>query len=166
MILGKTKKGASADRGVAILIAISVLAILTILVWSLAYSAGTAQQAQSAGFTRLRADHLARAGYDYAVAILGRMPGELPEAREMDLALEEGKCHIAAKPTRADDAVYSGKFLRQRPGDVLLTVTASVKSGAFVEKASHVYLVNVNPSHPRRLLYQENPSSVEAQKKP
>jgi len=155
MMPGNPRTHAPRHRGVAILIAISVLAILTILVMALGYSLDSSQHAQGAESAKVRGERLARAGFDYAIAMLGRIPGSLTEPREVDLALSEGECHIAARRAQAGESFY-GSFVHLRPGDVVLTVTASLRKGRPMLQVTQTYLVNLSPAFPRRLLCQES----------
>jgi hypothetical protein len=147
---------------VAVLIAISVLAILTVIVMALAYSTGMARNDESRGARQLRASHLARAGLDYAVARIEAARGNAAGVDGLNLALQEGLCRIAAKPTTASDAVYSDSFLKFRPGDAMVTVRAAAGKGANSYEAVQTYLVNAGPGQPRRVLLKQETGSAPA----
>lgn len=161
-----SKAGKRTNRGVALIIAISVLAILTTLIMGLAYSADQARQGELLSSTNDRAGHLTRLGFDVAVATLAATPSTAAAAKDLDVTLQEGTCHVSLRPTAAAEPIYAGNFIKMREGDVLVKVLATIRKGAATQKATHTYLLNINPAHPRRILCEESISKMELPKKP
>jgi hypothetical protein len=161
--------GAARKRGSAVLVAISVLAILTILVMGLAASLQVAMGTSSRLESRQHVGRLARLGFDAAMARLAGLAqggAEQSAWAEGSGQVQEGAAKgvfaFSLKPTQPDSVfggknapVYGGNYLEHRPGDCLLTVQASAERGGRTLGMERIYLVNGSPTHPRRLLLEE-----------
>ena len=132
-------------RGVALIIAISVLAILTIIVTGLAASleAAAAHSAHSAG--RQEALSMVRFGLNYAKSLLTRSPADLAGKPKV-LETDQGKCVISAKIAQADDPCYKGRFIKPRSLDVILTIHVE---GPRAASLTQEFLVNVSETGKR-----------------
>lgn len=156
-------------RGSAIIVAISVLAILTLIIMGLAYSAGASRQNEIRTVSKDRATHLARLGFDFALATLSKAPALTgPQELKINLQADQAtstSCRISERPAAPTDGIYAGKFIKPRPGDIIINIEAIVYQGAASQKATQSYLLNVDPAHPRRLLYDEKVSAMEFSQK-
>jgi hypothetical protein len=140
-------------RGVALIIAISVLAILTIVVMGLATSFEAARVQTSHSAAREEAASIIRFGLGHAKALLAHSPGELV-GKEKVVTLGGGKCVLSAKNAEPSNACYSGKFIKPRPGDVLVTIRAE---GAKALSLTEEFLVNVSGAGSRVIRRSEKP---------
>jgi len=161
--------GGTRKRASALLVAISVLAILTILVMGLAASLQVAIGTSARLESRQHVGRLARLGFDAAMAALAGLAqggAEEPAWPQGSGQVQEGGAKgafaFSLKPTQPDSVfggknapVYGGDFLKHRPGDCLLTVLASAERGVRALGIERIYLVNASPAHPRRLLLEE-----------
>ncbi|MBN1868153.1 hypothetical protein JW916_12785 [Candidatus Sumerlaeota bacterium] len=153
----KTDRTSVRRRGVALVVAIAVLAILTILVMGLAASQSVARHHLARSDSERQARSLARTAFEAACAALASMPGgPTAEIAPRSFPADGDSFTVGMRPaTSDDDPVYAGKFLKPRPGDVAVTVTATHKAGVYSLKITQTYLANVNPAHERRILLSE-----------
>ena len=143
-------------RGMAMIVAISVLAILTIIVMGLAASQRASRQLASIQQTKQKALELIRLGLDSAMVQLKKPGGSVPpnayKTREGEFTLTA----FAIDPQEElAKTLYDGKYLQHRPGDTLLTVSASVLRGPRRLQMEHLYLVNAAEGRERRIRLDE-----------
>jgi len=132
-------------RGVALIIAISVLAILTIIVTGLAASQQAASTHNTHSADRQQALSMIRFGLGCAKSLLAHNPVELAGKPKI-VELERGKCVISAKIAPADDPCYKGQFIKPRPLDVIVTIQVE---GPRVASRTQEFLVNVSDTGKR-----------------
>jgi hypothetical protein len=135
----------SKRRGVALIIAISVLAILTIIVTGLAASQQAASTHNTHSADRQQALSMIRFGLGCAKSLLTHNPVELAGKPKI-VELEQGKCVISAKIAPADDPCYKGQFIKPRPLDVIVTIQVE---GPRVASRTQEFLVNVSDTGKR-----------------
>jgi len=144
-------------RGVALIVAISVLAILTILFVGLAASQQQARQTQVTGDTRTQVRRIARTGLDAAEAHLGRFNQATisPPSLDLDYPVDQGICHVFTRAVSPDDPVFSSGFLVHRPGDLVIQVRAALSEDPRAPGIQQTYLVNLQAAHPRCVRIEE-----------
>ena len=135
----------SKRRGVALIIAISVLAILTIIVTGLAASHQAASAHNTHSADRQQALSMIRFGLGCAKSLLAHNPVELAGKPKI-VELERGKCVISAKIAEPANPCYSGRFIKPRPGDVIVTIQAE---GPRAASRTQEFLVNVSDTGKR-----------------
>lgn len=142
---------APAQRAVALLVAISVLAILTMLVMALAFSTETAQQMQRIAENQIRTEETARSAIGLALAVLAKMPEPITDRKEYTAQLADSQCSIAAAPAPETAPWYANHFIQYRPGDILIEIRVQAAKPSQASEKAFYYLVNVVPQHPRRI---------------
>jgi hypothetical protein len=155
----RTRRSGARRRGVALVVSIAVLAILTILVMGLAASQSVASHSLARSDSERQARNLSRTAFDAACSAIAAMPGgptvEIAPRAEPFRA-DKDSFNFGIRPTVSDDdPVYAGKFLRRRPGDAVVTVTATHSAGANTLRVTQTYLANADPALGRRLLLTE-----------
>jgi hypothetical protein len=143
-------------RGVALIMAISVVAVLTILIMGLAASQQNAAQTRSMQAERHAALASARDGYDCAIGMLKNFVGPLTETREANYVVGRFDCRMEGRPAAPDEPIYHGAFVQFRKGDVHLTITTTTRGVSDSFSMVQEYLVNVNPTQERRLRLSES----------
>jgi hypothetical protein len=139
--------------GAALVIALSVLAILTILVTALAASLQVAANRGASAQTRQKARQLIRLGLESARTQIAKgAPGTLPST----FATPQGACELAVRAAAPGDATYESPLLAHRPGDYEVTVAATVRHATRNLRIEHVYLVNTSPNAARQVRLAAN----------
>ena len=136
-------------RGVAIMIAISILAILTIIGFALAATVDFSGQENKQSALRHEVQSVAWFGLDTAKALLAKTPDEIL-GKSKTLTLDNGTCAIAAASAKADAPYYANSAFKLRPGDVELSLVVTLqkkKSEPLIR--NYNYLVNVAPGTER-----------------
>lgn len=135
-------------RGVAILTAIGVLAVLTILVAALAASVDSSVRQYKVEASRSQAQSVAWFGLDTAKAMLAKNPAEIL-GKTRKVPLDGGECEIKAGPAQPNAPYFAaGSAIKPRPGDneVSISVTLSGKKPVL---RHYLYLINVAPGTER-----------------
>lgn len=141
----------SPQRAVALLVAISVLAILTMLVMALVFSTETAQQMQRTANNQMRAEEIARSALGLTLTVLAKLPEPLAAPKEYTAQLADSLCRIAAAPADGASPLYANQFIQYRPGDTLIEIRVQDEKPGQSPERSFYYLVNAAPQHPRRI---------------
>ena len=142
-------------RGFAILVAISVLTVLTILIFSLATVSDFTMRNNHRSKQDQQSHNLARTGLDGALQLL-RKDTQTLLTSEVRFALGTGSVVIYARPTSPDDDWYESAYFSQRPGDYFLTVRALPgPKGSRFNSIEQLYLVNVQSGNERVVLLKE-----------
>ncbi len=151
----------SRRRGMALIVSIAVLAILTLIVMALTASQTTERHLASLHQTKQSARELIRLGLDSALAQMRKNGPDLPKE---DHSTDEGGFSISARPLDLEEGtakkIYDGIILKYHPGDALLTVIAAVPGGPSKLAVEHNYLVNVTPGRERKVRVNERLYSV------
>jgi hypothetical protein len=136
-------------RGVALMIAISVLAILTIITFALAASVGFASQTGKQSAQRHALQSASWFGLDTAKTLLSKSPDELI-GKTRTLTLENGVCELSGTATKAEAAYYAYGTFKLRPGDVEVSTQVTLHPGqSDTQTRTYRYLVNVAPGTER-----------------
>ena len=157
-------------RGFALLIAISVLVILTIVVFALAASHDVALNRLALGHARHQAEELAQTALD-DLAAAPATAQTLPESAAAALTATdlttatagtapvrtpEGAFYAAVRPARADEPCYAPPLLAPREGDRVAAVCVSVPLRPGYLHLTQVYLVNTTDERARRVQLRES----------
>lgn len=154
-----------ARRGFVLLLAISVLAILAILVFGLADS-------QDLAYRRASLDNARRTAYELGQVALDSLTSTAPRTAdgattataavqpaaagsETLHALPEGKFLIDSRAARADEPCYTPPLLAHRDGDRMAALCVSVSLGPKYLRLTQTYLVNTTGEKTRRILLGE-----------
>lgn len=136
-------------RGAALLAALSVLVILTILVSALAASLTMTRQTGAITRDHARLASASRTALEWAEARLADQPATATlstDFTELPPALSSAESlRYALRRTTPDNEIYGGGFLAHRPGDTLVLVQAVGSRATLGEK----FLVN--PLSQRRI---------------
>ena len=136
-------------RGIAIMIAISILAILTMIAFGLAASVDFSGQAGRQAAIRHDLQRNAWFGLDTAKALLAKTPNEILETSKT-LTLDNGSCVIAAQPAKAEDTCYSNSAFKLRPSDTIVSVSVTVQIKKDESQTKQFrYLLNIAPGTER-----------------
>ena len=140
-------------RGVAIMIAISILAILTIIGFALAATVDFSGQENKQSALRHEAQSVAWFGLDTAKILLAKTPDEIL-GKSKTLTLDNGTCAIVAASAKADAAYYANSAFKLRPGDIELSLIVTLQKTVGTKKSeplvrNYSYLVNVAPGTER-----------------
>jgi hypothetical protein len=137
-------------RGVALLVAISVLGILTILAMGLAASQQVTRDLSANQNVRAGALRGIQLGLDVAIA---GIPKGLTEGRAAENA--DVPFSWRAEAATPEAACYAGEHLAPRPGDMMVTASGRslTRKGSIV--AERRYLVNLQPGTERRVCLAE-----------
>ena len=147
-------------RGAALLAAIAVLAILTILVGGLAMSQTQARDSNLRWNLKQDLQNAARACEDEALARLAAgeaagFEGKLAFEMAAPLAGKRGpkaRAEYRVKSTEEANPIYGQSgFLAYRPGDALLEVTTRGRRARQVWEMRQTYLVNAGADSRRRV---------------
>lgn len=141
-------------RGVAIIIAVSVLAILTIVVFGLAASLRFAADNETAGQNRQTAVSLINTGLDYGLGLLAQNPAEILGKTRV-IPFENAAVTIFCRQAVPGDACYAGKFLVLRPGDAILTIRVHHGKEPRITRLTQEYLVNATAGQERVVRIEE-----------
>ena len=153
----------SRRRGSAMVAAISILAILTILLVGLAAVQRGAMISNAKVQSAQQAHRVARLAFDAAWAAFSKIPGGLAQPVPLKKYLADPDSFgLAASLPKEDDPIYAGHFLKQRPGDILLGISASTRR----LRIEQLYLINTNPAHLRRICLKEEVKAAEPAKTP
>ena len=141
-------------RGVALLIAISVLGILTILAMGLAASQQVTRDLTANRSVRAKALRSAQLGLDIAIASIPKGLTKGHAAAQSDTPFS-----WRAQTASPDAACYATEYLAHRPGDMIVTVSglAPTRKGSIL--AERQYLVNLQPGTERRVCLSETVST-------
>jgi Tfp pilus assembly protein PilX len=145
-------------RGVALIVAIAVSAILTVLVVGLSASHSVARQGNVASMLGHQARVLARAGLDTAMVLLAQVPAGSAVPKRTFTA-EGGAYDVEIRPAGADEPAYDDQALAHRPGDAIVTVSAVARRGPHRRQVNQRYLVNASPDRARRVRLENSVSS-------
>jgi len=146
-------------RGAALLAAIGVLAVLTILVSGLAASQSEVRSASLRLQLKQELQNAARACVDEALA---RMSAESAEfAGDIEIEIQattsggrgyKAIANYRAQPIAPDAPPYvRSNFLSHRPGDFMVEVTVRGRRGRHVWRMHEEYLLNAAPETSRRV---------------
>jgi hypothetical protein len=148
-------RGFTARRGAALVAALAILVILTILVFGLAAMVDFTVANDARGAHRQDASSLARTGLQGAVSLLESNSQKIL-TDELILEFETGVCVVSVRPASADSHWYQNDYLQNRPGDVLLTVRATpVPKGRNAHSLQQIYLVNAQAPYKRVVLLKD-----------
>lgn len=158
-----------ARRGFVLLIAISVLAILAILVFGLAASQDLARGRAALDNARRTAYELGQVALDGLAATAAHAGDGATTATAMTVAvkanvtgagdfhvLPEGKFLVDSRPTRANESCYTPPLLAHRDGDRVAALCVSVPLGSKYLRLTQTYLVNTTGEKTRRVLLDES----------
>ena len=158
-----------ASRGFVLLIAISVLAILTILVFGLAASQDQARNRAALDNARHVAAELASVALDslgaapaaaQASATTATAAAAQPAAAgatEVSQEFPEGRFVAVSRPVAAGEPCYTPPLLAHRDGDRVVALCVSVPLKTALLRFTQVYLVNTTAEKARRVLLRETP---------
>jgi hypothetical protein len=142
----------SSRRGFAVIAAIGVLVVLTILTMAFSASHFQAMHNCNGSHQRGSAYALARAGVDTATALLRKSPDKIL-GRNVVYTAKGGEYRISAVQPKPEDAVYAGGFLKPRPGDAVVAVGVKIAGlSGYSYCLDRKYLVNANAAGARRLM--------------
>lgn len=147
-------------RAAALLAAIAVLAILTVLVSGLGFALGNRRIDSTRRQTRNALLRNGRTCVDMLLARLaqsgqasvaqGGFDLSMGEASQASAPMQISAAYVARSAV-AGDACYASPFLAYRQGDTLTTVTISAQRGRLRSGLEQVYLVNATASKRRRV---------------
>jgi hypothetical protein len=164
-----------ARRGFVLLIAISVLAILAILVFGLAAGQDLARGRAAQDNSRRVAYELGQVALDGLTATGPRagdaattataIAVDAKAAKSADFReMPEGKFLVDSRPARAGESCYTAPLLTHRDGDRLVALCVSVPLGPKYLRLTQTYLVTSTGEKPRRVLLTESlATEVEAE---
>ena len=149
---------ATRARAVALVIAVSVLAILTILVMGLATAQRVTVGRAAGSHARQTALELIRLGRQ---SIQAQLAQGAPVAEQVRFQAPEGDLVLSASEAAPDAPLYASSFLEHRPGDYLVTIRATVLLANHRLQLEHLYLLNASPSHERTLRLRQMIDTLE-----
>lgn len=133
-------------RGVALISAIAVLGVLTILLTALAFSQQTSLGQRAQSQSRDETEGMVRFALQASQGLLLRAPGRIID-NESRFEFDAGLCVCTGRLARDGDSWYQSPWLARRQGDVHLTVR--VEPSGNLPAMTRRFLVNASPENRR-----------------
>jgi len=137
------------SRAAVLMSAIAILSIMTILIMSLAFSQGVAQNQFRHSQDRARMTNVSRIALQHAAHRVSASPVLVQQdSGALDLNLNGIQAEYSILPVAATDAIYSSGFLQNREGDVLVAVHVKSRTQSIDRK----FLLNTKEGSARNIL--------------